>query len=186
MEKDIKDILLTEQQIAQAVRQLGKKISEDYKEKNLMLVSVLKGSVVFMADLMRAISIPVSIDFLSVSSYGSGVKTTGVVKILKDLDEQLVDSDVLLVEDILDSGMTLAYLSEHIEAKGARSIRIATLLDKPERRRVDIKPDYRCFVVPDEFVVGYGLDYNEKYRNLPYVGVLKPRVYTDSCKDSRE
>ena len=142
-----------------------------------MLVSVLKGSVVFMADLMRAITIPASIDFMSVSSYGSGVKTTGVVKIIKDLDEVLTGKDILIVEDILDSGMTLAYLKEHIGAKDAKSIRIATLLDKPERRRVNIVPDYKGFVVPDEFVVGYGLDFDEKYRNLPYVGILKPCVY---------
>jgi hypoxanthine phosphoribosyltransferase len=186
MEKDIKEVLLTEQQIAQAVSALGIQISKDYKGKNLMLVSVLKGSVVFMADLMRTITIPVSIDFLSVSSYGSRVKTTGVVKILKDLDEEIAGRDVLLVEDILDSGMTLSYLREHIEAKGARSIGIATLLDKPDRRQIEIRPDYRCFVVPDEFVVGYGLDYNEKYRNLPYVGVLKPQAYAKSRQDNRE
>lgn len=142
-----------------------------------MMVSVLKGSVVFMADLMRAISVPASIDFMSVTSYGKGVKTSGVVRIIKDLDEELDGRDILIVEDILDSGMTLSYLKEHIMAKGARSIRIATLLDKPERRRVDIHPDYSCFSVPDEFVVGYGLDYAEKYRNLPYVGILKPCVY---------
>ena len=141
------------------------------------MVSVLKGSVVFMADLMRAISVPASIDFMSVTSYGKGVKTSGVVRIIKDLDEELDGRDILIVEDILDSGMTLSYLKEHIMAKGARSIRIATLLDKPERRRVDIHPDYSCFSVPDEFVVGYGLDYAEKYRNLPYVGILKPCVY---------
>ena len=126
---------------------------------------------------MRAISVPASIDFMSVTSYGKGVKTSGVVRIIKDLDEELDGRDILIVEDILDSGMTLSYLKEHIMAKGARSIRIATLLDKPERRRVDIHPDYSCFSVPDEFVVGYGLDYAEKYRNLPYVGILKPCVY---------
>ncbi|HWP51434.1 MAG TPA: hypoxanthine phosphoribosyltransferase [Clostridia bacterium] len=177
MQNDIQKVLISEEELKNKVAELGRQISEDYKDKNLMLVSVLKGSVVFMADLMRAITVPASIDFMSVSSYGSGVKTTGVVKIIKDLDEVLTGRDILIVEDILDSGMTLAYLKEHIGAKDAKSIRIATLLDKPERRRVNIVPDYKGFVVPDEFVVGYGLDYDEKYRNLPYVGILKPCVY---------
>ncbi|MPN45511.1 Hypoxanthine phosphoribosyltransferase [bioreactor metagenome] len=177
MQNDIQKVLISEEELRNKVAELGRQISEDYKDKNLMLVSVLKGSVVFMADLMRAITIPASIDFMSVSSYGSGVKTTGVVRIIKDLDEVLTGKDILIVEDILDSGMTLAYLKEHIGAKDAKSIRIATLLDKPERRKVNIVPDYKGFVVPDEFVVGYGLDYDEKYRNLPYVGILKPCVY---------
>ncbi len=177
MQNDIEKILISEEELRNKVAELGRQISEDYKDKNLMMVSVLKGSVVFMADLMRAITVPASIDFMSVSSYGSGVKTTGVVRIIKDLDEALTGKDILIVEDILDSGMTLSYLKEHIGAKDARSIRIATLLDKPERRRVNIVPDYKGFVVPDEFVVGYGLDYDEKYRNLPYVGILKPCVY---------
>ena len=177
MQDDIQSVLISEQQLADAGKKLGEQISRDYADRNLMMVSVLKGSVVFMADLMRAISVPASIDFMSVTSYGKGVKTSGVVRIIKDLDEELDGRDILIVEDILDSGMTLSYLKEHIMAKGARSIRIATLLDKPERRRVDIHPDYSCFSVPDEFVVGYGLDYAEKYRNLPYVGILKPCVY---------
>ena len=177
MQDDIQSVLISEQQLADAVKKLGEQISRDYADRNLMMVSVLKGSVVFMADLMRAISVPASIDFMSVTSYGKGVKTSGVVRIIKDLDEELDGRDILIVEDILDSGMTLSYLKEHIMAKGARSIRIATLLDKPDRRRVDIHPDYSCFSVPDEFVVGYGLDYAEKYRNLPYVGILKPCVY---------
>lgn len=177
MQDDIQSVLISQEELAEAVRKLGEQISQDYAGRDLMLVSVLKGSVVFMADLMRAISIPASIDFMSVSSYGSGVKTSGVVRIIKDLDEELGGRDILIVEDILDSGMTLSYLKEHIQAKGARSIRIATLLDKPERRKVDIRPDYSCFSVPDEFVVGYGLDYAERYRNLPYVGILKPCVY---------
>ena len=179
MQDDIQSVLISEQQLADAVKKLGEQISRDYADRNLMMVSVLKGSVVFMADLMRAISVPASIDFMSVTSYGKGVKTSGVVRIIKDLDEELDGRDILIVEDILDSGMTLSYLKEHIMAKGARSIRIATLLDKPERRRVDIHPDYSCFSVPDEFVVGYGLDYAEKYRNLPYVGILKPCVYEE-------
>lgn len=156
---------------------MGQKISQDYAGKNPLLVSVLKGSVVFMSDLMRAIDIPCQIDFMMVSSYGAGVKTSGVVKIIKDLDSPLSGKDLLIVEDILDSGMTLSYLKEILEARNPSSVRIATLLDKPDRRKVDIKPDYTCFTVPDEFVVGYGLDYAERYRNLPYIGVLKPEVY---------
>lgn len=177
MKNDIEKILITEQELADKVKELGAQISRDYEGKNLMMVSVLKGSVVFMADLMRAITINASIDFMSVSSYGSGTKTTGVVRIIKDLNEDLNGKDILIVEDILDSGMTLSYLTKHILGKGASSIKIATLLDKPERRKVDVYPDYKGFVVPDEFVVGYGLDYDEKYRNLPYVGVLKPEIY---------
>lgn len=178
MKDDIDRVMISEQDLKKTVKKLGKQISEDYDGKNLMLVSVLKGSVVFVADLMRAITIPISIDFMSVSSYGSGVKTSGVVKILKDLDHDLSGYDVLIVEDILDSGLTLSYLKGILEKRNVKSIRICTLLDKPERRQVNIKPDYSCFVVPDEFVVGYGLDYNQQYRNLPFVGVLKREVYS--------
>lgn len=177
MENDILKVLLTEQEISAKVKELGARISEEYKGKNLMLIGVLKGSAVFMADLMRAITIPVSIDFMAVASYGSGTKTSGVVNIIKDISTSIDGKDVLVVEDILDSGMTLSYLKQYLMAKGAGNIRIVTLLDKPERRKVDILPDYKGFVVPDEFVVGYGLDYDEKYRNLPYVGILKPCVY---------
>lgn len=178
MKDDIEEILLTEKDLQKAVKKLGKQISADYEGKNLMLVAVLKGSVIFMADLMRAITIPISIDFMSVSSYGGGVKSTGIVKIIKDLDHDISGYDVLIVEDILDSGLTLSYLTNVLRQRKVNSIRIATLLDKPERRQVDIKPDYTCFVVPDKFVVGYGLDYDQKYRNLPYVGIVKPEVYT--------
>lgn len=177
MVNDIKQILISEEEIQAKVKEIGKQISQDYQGKNLMMVSVLKGSVLFMADLMRAIDIHVAIDFMAVSSYGSGTKTSGVVRIIKDLDMPLEDYDILIVEDILDSGLTLSYLLEYIGRKNPKSIKIATLLDKPERRRVDVYPDYKCFSVPDEFVVGYGLDYAEKYRNLPFVGVLKPEVY---------
>ena len=178
MNQDIQTILLSEERLKEIVADLGRRISEDYKDKNLLMVSVLKGSVVFMADLMRAITIPCRIDFMSVSSYGSGVKTSGVVKIVKDLDIPLEGYDLLIVEDILDSGMTLSYITEILEARGTRSSRLCTLLDKPERRKADIKADYVGAEVPDEFVVGYGLDYDEKYRNLPYVGILKPDVYS--------
>ena len=179
MKNDILKILVTEEELKQKVNELGAQISRDYEGKNLLLVSVLKGSVVFMADLMRAITIPAKIDFMAVSSYGSGTKTSGVVKIIKDLDLDLNGYDVLIVEDILDSGMTLKYITELLSSRGTNSIKIATLLDKPSRRKVPIKADYFCFDIPDEFVVGYGLDYDEKYRNYPAVGVLKPEVYTN-------
>ncbi len=179
MEKrnDIQKILISEEQLAAKVAELGAAISWDYEGKKLMILGVLKGSVVFMADLLRHITIPVEMDFMAVSSYGAGVKTTGVVKILKDLDRLIEGYHVLVVEDILDSGMTPSYLTELLRDRGPASVRIATLLDKPERRKVDIAPDYVGFTVPDEFVVGYGLDYAELYRNLPYVGILAPHVY---------
>lgn len=177
MENDIREILFTEEEIRQIVQDMGAKISRDYEGKNLLMVSVLKGSVVFMADLMRAVTVPCRIDFMSVSSYGSGVKTSGVVKIIKDLDIPLSGYDVLIVEDILDSGMTLSYLLEILKSRGPCSIRLCTLFDKPDRRKADVTADYTGAVVPDEFVVGYGLDYDEKYRNLPYLGILKPEVY---------
>ena len=175
--RDIKEVLISEEQLAAKVAELGARISKDYEGKKLIILGVLKGSVVFMADLIRQITIPVEMDFMAVSSYGSGTKTSGVVKILKDLDRLIQGYHVLIVEDILDSGMTLSYLTELLRDRNPASIRIATLLDKPDRRKVDIKPDYVGFRIPDEFVVGYGLDYAELYRNLPYVGVLAPHVY---------
>ncbi|HKM32258.1 MAG TPA: hypoxanthine phosphoribosyltransferase [Oscillospiraceae bacterium] len=177
MLNDIKQVLISQEQISEKISELGSKISEDYKDKRLLLVSVLKGSVVFMADLMRAITVPCEIDFMCVSSYGSGAKTSGVVKIVKDLDIKLEGLDVLIVEDILDSGLTLSYITEILAARNPNSIKICTLLDKPDRRQANIKPDYMGFVIPDAFVVGFGLDYNEKYRNLPFVGELSPSVY---------
>ncbi len=179
MEEDIREVYFSKDEIADIVTRLGKQISRDYKNKNLMLVSILKGSVVFMADLMRAISIPCRIDFMSVSSYGSGVKTTGVVKIQKDLDINLEGYDLLIVEDILDSGKTMYYIREVLKTRNPESIRICTLFDKPDRREADIHADYTGTVVPDEFIVGYGLDYDERYRNLPYIGVLKPEIYNN-------
>jgi hypoxanthine phosphoribosyltransferase len=176
MTGDIKQILISAEELAEKVAEMGRRISEDYQGKNLLMVSVLKGSAVFMSDLMRAITIPVTIDFMAVSSYGSGVKTSGVVKIVKDLDIELAGYDLLIVEDILDSGMTLQYLKGVLEGRGPRSVKLATLLDKPERRQVEVKSDYLGFEIPDMFVVGYGLDFSEKYRNLPFVGVLKPEV----------
>lgn len=179
MHDDIKTVLVSEEQLKAKVAELGAQISRDYAGKNLVLVSILKGSVVFMADLMRAVSIPCNIDFMVVSSYGgSNTTTSGLVKIIKDLDGDLSGKDVLIVEDILDTGMTLHYLKQLLQDRNPNSIRIATLLDKPERRRAAVRADYVGYQVPDEFVVGYGLDYDEKYRNLPYVGVLKPEIYT--------
>ena len=178
MLKDIDRILISEEELSKIVKELGAKITEDYKDKNLLLVSILKGSVTFMADLMREITVPCEIDFMCVSSYGGGTKTSGTVKIIKDLDINLEGKDLLLVEDILDSGKTLNYITQVLKTRNPASIRICTLLDKPERREADIKADYFGAFVPDEFVVGYGLDYAEKYRNLPYIGVLKPEIYS--------
>ncbi len=180
MINSIEKIYYSEEQLADIVSRLGKQISEDYKDKNLLLVSVLKGSVIFMADLMRAITIPCEIDFMCVSSYQNGTKSSGVVKIVKDLDINLEGKDVLVVEDILDSGRTLSYLKTILEGRNPSSIRICTLLDKPERRVVpDLIADYSGAEVPDEFIVGYGLDYGEKYRNLPFIGVLKREIYSE-------
>lgn len=177
MNDDIRAVLVSEQQLKDKVAQLGAQISQDYVGKDLVLVSILKGAVVFMADLMRAVTIPCSIDFMVVSSYGAGTTTTGLVKIIKDLDSDLSGKDVLIVEDILDTGVTLSNLVPMLKMRNPNSVRICAILDKPSRRRADIQADYTGFQVPDEFVVGYGLDYDEKYRNLPYVGVLKPSVY---------
>ncbi len=175
---DIEKVYYSEETLKNIVDRLGKQISEDYKDKNLLLVSVLKGSVVFMADLMRAITVPCAIDFMCVSSYANKTESSGVVKIVKDLDINLEGWDVLIVEDILDSGKTLSYIKKILLSRNPQSIKICTLLDKPERRVVDdIYADYSGAEVPDEFVVGYGLDYDEKYRNLPYIGVLKRSVY---------
>lgn len=172
LEQAVKNVIIDENRLKLIISELGRKISEDYKNKNLLLVSVLKGSVVFMADLMRAIKIPCGVDFMCVSSYGSGVKTSGVVKIVKDLDIELKGYDLLIVEDILDSGVTLSYLKEILLARNPASIKICTLLDKPARRIADIKADYVGAVVPDVFLIGYGLDYDEKYRNLPFVAEI--------------
>ena len=178
MLNDIESVLLSEEDIKAIVKDLGKKITEDYKGKNLFLITVLKGAVVFLADLMRAIECPCEIEFMVVSSYGSGVKTSGNVKIVKDIDTPLEDKDVLIVEDILDSGLTLSFLMDLLKNRHPKSIEICTLLDKPSRRAADIHAKYQGREVPDEFVVGYGLDYDEKYRNLPFIGILKPEVYT--------
>ena len=178
MLNDIEKVYYSEEKLREIVERLGRQISEDYKDKNLLLVSVLKGSVIFMADLMRAITVPCAIDFMCVSSYANKTESSGVVKIIKDLDINLEGWDVLIVEDILDSGKTLSYIKSILLARNPKSIRICTLLDKPERRVVEgLVADYSGAEVPDEFVVGYGLDYDEKYRNLPFIGVLKREVY---------
>lgn len=177
LNNDILKVLYSEEELKAKCAEMGAQITRDYEGKNLLLVTVLKGAVVFTTDLMRHIDLPCSIDFMVVSSYGSGTETSGVVKIVKDLDQDLTGKDILIVEDILDSGMTLAYIKKLLLSRNPASIRIATLMDKPARRKVDLQADYAGFEVPDEFVVGYGLDFDEKYRNLPYVGVLKPEIY---------
>lgn len=179
LENDIEKILLSEEQLKEITHKLGEQISKDYEGKKLILVSVLKGSVVFMGDLMREIKVPCYIDFMSVSSYGNGTSSSGVVKIIKDLDTNVIEgAHLLIVEDILDSGRTLSYLKDILARRNPESIRICTLLDKPDRRVVDLKADYVGATIPDAFVVGYGLDYAEMYRSLPYVGILKPSVYS--------
>ncbi|WP_019123143.1 hypoxanthine phosphoribosyltransferase [Brevibacillus massiliensis] len=178
MDNDIKEILLTERQIADKVQELGKQLSDEYRGKNPLVICVLKGAVVFMADLIRQIDIPCEMDFMAVSSYGNSTESTGVVRILKDLDTPVQNRHVLIVEDIMDSGLTLSRLVEQLKHREAASVKVVTLLNKPERRKVDISPDYSGFTIPDEFVVGFGLDYGEKYRNLPYIGILKPEVYS--------
>lgn len=180
MHQDIDHILVSEEELKAKVAELGAKISADYEGKDLLLVSILKGAVVFMADLMRAVTIPCGIDFMVVSSYGgANTSSTGLVKIIKDLDQDLSGKDVLIVEDILDTGITLSHLMPMLQMRKPNSLRLCTILSKPSRRKADIEPDYCGFEVPDEFVVGYGLDYDEKYRNLPYVGVLKPEIYSN-------
>lgn len=176
MERDIQSILISEEELKQICKRLGEQITRDYQGKKLLVVSVLKGAIVFMADLLREIKCDCEIDFIAVSSY-SGTKTTGVVKFKKDLDIDPDGMDILIVEDILDSGVTLSYLRSVLMGRNANSIKICTLLDKPANRRADIKADYVGTEVPDAFIIGYGLDYNEKYRNLPYIGILSPSVY---------
>jgi len=177
MEQDIERVLLTEEELRAKVKELGEKISADYQGKEPLLISVLRGSYIFMADLTRALTIPCQVDFMAVSSYGSGTTSSGQVNIIKDLSGSIEGKDVIVVEDILDSGNTLHYLLQVLSARHPASIRLATLLDKPSRRTKPVQANYVGFSVPDKFVVGYGLDYDERYRNLPYIGVLKPCVY---------
>jgi hypoxanthine phosphoribosyltransferase len=170
---DISEILITEEQLKARVAELGAEITEDYKGEELFLIGILKGSVPFMADLMRKIELPLQIDFMSVSSYGGSTKSSGVVRILKDLDSDIKGKNVIIVEDIIDSGLTLVYLKEYLQSRGPRSLRICTILDKPSGRKVDIRGDYVGFNVDNKFIVGYGLDVNQRYRNLPYISWVK-------------
>ena len=177
MREDLASILLTQEELHNRIAQMGAEISRDYAGREPVIVGVLKGCFVFMADLMRCVTVPCSIDFMAVSSYGNSTSTSGAVEINKDLSQDIQGKDVLIVEDILDSGVTLNYLTGYLLNRKPASIAIATLLDKPSRRKADVQARYVGFVVPDAFVVGYGLDYAEKYRNLPYIGILKPEIY---------
>ncbi|MGR3742265.1 hypoxanthine phosphoribosyltransferase [Companilactobacillus sp. DQM5] len=174
---DIEKVLISEEQLEQINEELAAQLSKDYADKNPIFVCVLKGAVLFLTDLVRKMDIPVEIEFMDVSSYGDGIKSSGDVKILKDLDVSVAGRDVVFIEDIVDTGLTLAALTELFKTRNAKSIKICTLLDKKENRQVNVKSDYIGTTVPNEFVVGYGLDYAEKYRNLPYIGVLKPEIY---------
>lgn len=171
--KERVEVLLTEREVDERIQAIGEQISKDYAGKQVHLVCVFKGGAFFMCELAKRISVPVSLDFMSVSSYGSDTKSSGVIRIVKDLDESLKDKDVIVVEDIVDSGRTLSYLLKMLQSRGPRSLALCTLLDKPERRVVDVNVNYTGFQIPDEFVVGYGLDYDQRYRNLPYIGVVK-------------
>lgn len=177
MDRDLKEILFTAAQIDDRVKALGQLISRDYQGKILVLVGILKGAVPFIADLMRTINLPLIYDLMAVSSYGVSTKSSGTVRILKDLDLTIEDREVLIVEDIIDTGLTLKYLLESLATRHPRSIKTCTLLDKPDRRKVTLHSDYNGFVIPDVFVVGYGLDYHEQYRNLPYIGALREEIY---------
>ena len=177
MQEDIESVFFTEEEIKAKVAQLGAQISEAYTDKEPVFIGVLKGSFVFMADLMRTIDVYCDVDFMATSSYGAGTSTTGAVKITKDLTHNIENRHVIIVEDILDSGMTLSYLTKYLKVRNPASIKICTLLDKPSRRKTDITADYVGFLCPDAFIVGYGLDYAERYRNLPYIGVLKAEIY---------
>ena len=177
LEKDIDHILFNEEQLKARVREIAGQIDRDFAGKEPMLISVLRGSFIFMADLMRSITLPCTVDFMAVSSYGAGTTSSGQVKITKDLSESIEGRDIIVVEDILDSGNALSYLLQILQARHPASMKLCTLLDKPDRRIKPVHVDYSGFSIPDEFVVGYGLDFAEKYRNLPYIGVLKPCVY---------
>lgn len=179
MNKDIKEVLISEEQIKEAVERIASQLEKDYEGKEILFVGLLKGSVAFMADLLKAYkNTACTIDFMAVSSYGSGTESTGRVNIVKDLSQPIDGKDIVIVEDIIDSGNTLSFIKAYFAAKNANSVRICTLLNKPDRRVVDIDVDYIGYDIPDEFVVGYGLDYNEHYRNLPYIGILDRSVYS--------
>lgn len=178
MLNDIKEVLYSEEQIRQKVKELGVRLTKDFEGRNPLVICILKGAFIFMSDLVKEIKIPLEIDFMAVSSYGQSTISSGVVKIIKDLDVSVEGRDVIIVEDIIDSGLTLSYLIDVLERRNAATVTVATLFDKPARRTVELEPDYKGYTLPDEFVVGYGLDYSEKYRNLPFIGILKPEVYS--------
>ncbi len=178
MIRDVKDVLFDEVTLAKKVKELGQQIASDYHGEDLLVIGILKGANVFMGDLIRKIDLPIQIDFMAVSSYGHSTESSGVVKINKDLDCEIEDRNVLIVEDIVDSGLTLKYLAENLTSRGPKSLKICALLDKPDRRKTNIKIDYKGFDIPDVFIVGYGIDFAEKYRNLPYIASLKEEVYT--------
>jgi hypoxanthine phosphoribosyltransferase len=175
---DIQEVLYSEEQIQGKIKELGELLSTDYEGKNPLVICVLKGAFIFMADLVKQIRVPLEIDFMAVSSYGQSTKSSGVVKIIKDLDVPVEGRHILIVEDIIDSGLTLSYLIDVLERRNAKTISVVALFNKPARRTVELEPDYAGYVLPDEFVVGYGLDYAEKYRNLPFIGILKPEIYS--------
>lgn len=177
MERDVKDVMYSEEALRNKVDELAARITDDYRGKDLLMIGVLKGANVFMCDLMRKITFPIQIDFIAASSYGHSTESSGVVKILKDLDYSIEGKDVLIVEDIIDTGLTLQYLVKNFLSRKPNSVQICTLLDKPERRIANLDVKYAGFQIPDEFIVGYGIDYAEKYRNLPYIATLKPEVY---------
>lgn len=179
MLNDIQEILISEEEIQAKIKELGQQLSAEYEGRDPLVICVLKGAFIFMADLVKNITVPIELDFMAVSSYGASTKSSGVVKIIKDLDQSVEGRDVLIVEDIIDSGLTLSYLIDLLENRKAKSISVVTLFDKPVRRTVDLQADYKGFVLPDAFVVGYGLDYAEHYRNLPYIGILKPEIYSN-------
>lgn len=177
MTDDLEKILLTETQLAAKVKEIGAAITADYAGKEILMIGVLRGAFIFMGDLVRAINLPVAVDFIALSSYGASASSSGVVRILKDLEENIENKHVLIVEDIIDSGLTIKYLIENLASRKPASIKICTLMSKPDRRKIEVPITYNGFTIPDYFVVGYGLDYAEKYRNLPFIGVLKPEIY---------
>jgi hypoxanthine phosphoribosyltransferase len=183
---DIDHVLVTEDQIQEEIDRMGRLLAQEYAGKDLLLVGVLRGAIMFIVDLARAIDLPLTMDFMAVASYGASTETSGIVRILKDLDSSIEGKDVLVVEDIIDSGLTLNYILETLRNRNPASLRVCTLLNKVERRRVDVPIDYVCFNIPDEFVVGYGLDFNQIYRNLPFVGVLKPETYSRVLKGGEQ
>lgn len=178
MHDDVSEVLISHQQIRERTEELGRQITEDYDGKDPLLICILKGGLMFLADLMREVDLPLEIDFIAVSSYGDSTESSGVVRILMDLERNIQGRHVLIVEDIIDTGRTLSYIIENLRTRGPASIRVCTLLDKPARRELEIPIDYVGFTIPDRFVIGYGLDYGEIYRNLPFVGVLKPELYS--------